>query len=314
MECLPISVVIPTMNRPSALRRTLDTYMKSSVLPKQIIIVDQSQTDEMVESVKKIIKAYSEMVEIRYVFQEIPSLTKARNKGLSLASENIIVLSDDDIDIYPDTLLNLYSIMQDDTISLVAGFDDNGERSKSCIGYLLGTKSFRKRKIGHVTNSMLGRYPDKVVGQIKTEWAMGFFFAIKKQYTDQWNLKWDENLTSYAYAEDLDFSYSYYKNSKKNKLRCVLDERIHVRHLVSKEYRVPSKKHMYMYVINRLYLSYKHSMGIKSILSMKWCNFILYIYKIVKKENPQDMRSAMKVAARNKKAITEGKLCDLYTK
>ena len=41
------------------------------------------------------------------------------------------------------------------------------------------------------------------------------FLAIKKDIVDEYNLSFDENLISYPCHEDLDFTYSYYKISKK---------------------------------------------------------------------------------------------------
>ena len=126
--------------------------------------------------------------------------------------QKLLVCSDDDVEVYADTLKNVYDLFQNPQIPMIAGLDDCAAKSTSKIGYLLGTKSFFKRKIGHVTASMLGRFPaQQVKGEVDTQWAMGFFFAVRTPLLKKWNIKWDENLTGYAYAEDLDFSYSYYK-------------------------------------------------------------------------------------------------------
>ena len=312
MTYLPISVLIPTMNRPDTLRDTLDSYMQAEYLPTQIVIVDQSEDQEMQEENKGIIKSYSLETRIEYFYQEIPSSTKARNTAIKLATEEILVFSDDDINIYLDTLNKVYSLMKDNNIAMTAGINDMEKSSDSRIGYLLGTKSFSKRKIGHVTASMLGRYPRKIEGQVETQWAMGYFFVVRKSLILNWNIRWDENLTSYAYAEDLDFSYSYYKNAHAQGMRCILDKNVHVKHMSSQEYRIPSKKHTYMYVINRAYLSKKHHMGLRSAIAMRWCNFWMLMMRIVKKENPKDMWSAMKIVEKHKKEIANGNLSELY--
>ena len=307
MNILPISVLIPTMNRPETLKRTLDTYAQADRAPSQIVVVDQSQDTETAKEIEKIVKSF-EGIETVYVYQETPSLTAARNNALKYAKEEIIVCSDDDVDVYKDTLYNVYRVMSDESVSMIAGRDDKSGGKNGSIGYLLGTRSFKKRRIGHVTLSMLGRFPDEVKGQVDTEWAMGFFFSVKKSLIMKWNLRWDENLTSYAFSEDLDFSYAYFKNSRKENLRCVFDETVHVNHMVSREYRVPSKKSTFMYVINRYYLSYKHNMGFRSRLAMKWCNFWRLVERTVKKECPADMWKAMVFVSRNKKDIRQGKI------
>lgn len=307
MKRLPVSLLIPTMNRPETLKRTLDTYTQADWLPSQIVVVDQSQDAEIANEIERLVKSY-EVIETVYVYQETPSLTAARNNALKYAKEEIIVCSDDDVDVYNDTLYHVYRVMSDESVSMIAGLDDRSNGKNGSIGYLLGTRSFRKRKIGHVTLSMLGRFPDEVKGQVDTEWAMGYFFVVRKSLLDKWNIRWDENLTSYAYAEDLDFSFAYYKKAKSENLKCVLNEQVRVKHCVSKEYRTPSTKSTYMYVVNRYYLSFKHNMGLKSRLAMKWCNFWRLIERTVKKECPADMWKAMVFVSRNKKDIRQGKI------
>lgn len=310
MNVLPISVLIPTMNRPETLKRTLDTYAQADRAPSQIVVVDQSQDTETAKEIEKIVKSF-EGIDTVYVYQETPSLTAARNNALKYAKEEIIVCSDDDVDVYKDTLYNVYRVMSDESVSMIAGLDDKSGGKNGSIGYLLGTRSFKKRRIGHVTLSMLGRFPDEVKGQVDTEWAMGFFFSVKKSLIMKWNLRWDENLTSYAFSEDLDFSYAYFKNSRKENLRCVFDETVHVKHMVSREYRVPSKKSTFMYVINRYYLSYKHNMGLKSRLAMKWCNFWRLIERILRKEKPGDFINAQRCLRKNIKKVKSGEIKDL---
>lgn len=307
MNVLPISVLIPTMNRPETLKATLDSFFNGDVLPAQVVVVDQSN-DENAKKTKNVCDKYSDKAQIKYVYQERPSSTEARNNAYNYASGEIIVFSDDDVLVYKNTLKNVVSVMQRNEVAMIAGIDDNSSASSTNIGYLLGTKSYKNRKIGHVTLSMLGRYPDNIKGEIETQWAMGYFFVVRKSLLDKWNIRWDENLTSYAYAEDLDFSFSYYKKAKSENLKCVINEQVRVKHCVSKEYRTPSTKSTYMYVVNRYYLSYKHNMGFRSRLAMKWCNFWRLVERTVKKECPADMWKAMVFVSRNKKDIRQGKI------
>lgn len=275
-----LTVIIPTMNRPDTLERTLAGYIKGSAVPDQIVIVDQTQTETTRQKVEKLTKQYGG----EYIYQEEPSLTAARNKGLSAARNDIVVCSDDDVDVYEDTLINTYTTMQREEIALIAGLDDNANASQTNIGYLLGTKSYRKRKIGHVTKSVLGRYPDTVTGETETEWAMGYFFVIRKTLCDQWDIRWDERLVSYAYAEDLDFSWRYCNKAHSSGLKCVLSEQIRVRHMVSKEYRTPSAKSTYMYVVHRRYIAQKNKCGLG--IAMSWCDLWRLIERIIKREEP----------------------------
>lgn len=293
------------MNRPETLKSTLDSFFNGDVLPTQVVVVDQSN-DINAKRTKDVCDKYSDKALMKYVHQKVPSLTKARNNAYKYATEEIIICSDDDVLIYEDTLKNIADIMKRKSVAMIAGIDDNTLSSSTNVGYLFGTKSYINRKIGHVTLSMLGRYPDNIRGEIETQWAMGYFFVVRKSLLDKWHIRWDENLTSYAYAEDLDFSFSYYKKAIKENLKCVLNEKVHVKHCVSNEYRTPSKKSTYMYVINRYYLSFKHNMGFKSRLAMKWCNMWRLMEKALKHEAPFDMLNAIKHLNKNKNDIKMG--------
>ena len=305
---LPITLAIPTMNRPQTLKRTLESYLAADFLPAQIIIVDQSAEQETRKQNEQLLNIFPADVAKSYLYQEVPSLTKARNFALHNAEQEISVYSDDDIDVYKDTLKNVYDLFQNKDIAMIAGLDDCSLKSKTNIGYLLGTKSFAKRKIGHVTKSMLSRYPDTIKGEIPTEWAMGYFFAIRTILAKKWALTWDENLTSYAYAEDLDFSYSYYKHAEAEGLKSILSDKVHVKHLVSKEYRTPSKKATYMYVCHRYYLLCKHKEGLMGKAAFWYCNFWRFIERIIKKQQPKDMFDAMVYCFKNSKKIGKGGL------
>ncbi|SHJ13681.1 glycosyltransferase family 2 protein [Parasporobacterium paucivorans] len=312
VRTLPISFVIPTMNRPDAFKRTIDGLMDKEYIPAQIIVVDQSLNDTEKDLNRSCLGFYNDRIETEYIFQEKPSLTKARNNGYKLCRHEIIVCSDDDVDVKEDTLKNLFNLMQNDNVAMVAGINENSGHSRTDLGYLFGTKSFRNRKIGHVTLSVLGRYPDDVRGEVETQWAMGYFFAIRKSLKDRWNLEWDERLTGYAYAEDLDFSYGYYKKAQTEKRRCIINEQVRVRHLVSNEYRVPTLKGTYMYVINREYISYKHKMGAASRVVSRWTNTGQFLLRCIKRERPMDMLRAQARCEKNRKLIKAGILRETF--
>lgn len=306
MKQLPISLLIPTMNRPDSLKRTLSTYFMGDSYPMQLIVVDQSQNINTANENKMVVKSFSDKCNVRYIYQAEPSLTKARNNAFQYATEEIVLCSDDDVDVYKNTLNNVYQIMSDDKIAMLGGINDNEQAASTNIGYLLGTKSYKNRNIGHVTLSVLGRFPNEIHGQVDTMWTMGFFFAIKKSLKDRWNIEWDENLTSYAYAEDLDFSYSYYKKAQQEGLRCIFSSDVHVKHMVTKEYRTPTKKQCYMYVLNREYIRNKHMKGFKSRLAIQWCDFWRLIERILTRKNPKDFALAMLYSQWNKEKVWKG--------
>lgn len=303
---LPISIIIPTFNREEALKRTLSTIDEySEMVPDEVIVVDQSI---QLETRKRIRDCCDEFASIkcRYIFLETPSTTKARNVGVQNAGNDILVFMDDDVDVNGDTLGNLYELLRDESIAMVGVIDETLPTSGGTLGCLFAMKSYRNRNIGHVTKALLGRYPQKVNGTVDTMWAMGFCFAVKKQYVTKWNLLFDEKLTGYAYAEDLDFTYRYYRQAQKQDLKCLLSENISVRHLETKEYRIPSKRNIFKYVINRKYLAYKYESPLSTHILMCWANIGLMLSRIVNHEPCYDIIAASRRCHQLKKYLKKG--------
>jgi GT2 family glycosyltransferase len=289
ISVFPISVIIPTYERPDSLADTLSSFNSSEYKANEIIVVDQSANHKEANSL--ICKKYQN---VRYFWLPTPSSTKARNLGISLAVNDIIVFSDDDVNIEGDTLTNVFNIMNQNDYALLGGLDRKTMNNKSSIfSYIIGKKSFFKRKIGHMTKSIFGRYPDKVTCETNTEWAMGYFFSVKKSYCIKWGLRFDERLREYAYAEDLDFTYRYCLNAKKENLKTVLSPEVFVNHKVSSEYRSQSEKMVKYLFVNRGYIA--HKLGIRgSKAAMGWSNFWIFIYAVLKKENVNYYKKAAK--------------------
>lgn len=303
-----ISVIIPTMNRPSSLARTLGYIAESSYLPTEIIIVDQSSTPEARDATRCVTIEYGTILNINYVYQEISSLTKARNCGLRMAKEEIIVFSDDDVDVRKSTFSEVHRLMQDPTIALVGGFNEGDKMKKvSLLSCLFLKASYRKRHTGHVAAGLYGRFPSSTDIEVPTEWAMGFFFVVRKSLIDKWNVRFDENLKYYAYAEDLDFTYGYYLNAKEENYKCIMSRNLTVRHNVSAEFRTTQFKVTMMEMIHREYIAHKYNDNF-SPLSLLWCNWGTFVLRLIKRNRPLDVISAMCFVSRNRKQIHRGNL------
>ena len=131
---------------------------------------------------------------------------------------------------------------------------------------------------------------------------------VRKSCLDRWKIRWDENLTSYAYAEDLDFSYAYYKAARKSGYRCIIDPSVHVKHLATLEYRVPSAKSTYMYIVNRKYLAHKHHMGLWGVLCRNWCELWRFVEQFVGHKDYKTFLSAYVCKFKFAKDINAGNL------
>ena len=211
-----ISIIIPTMNRPNTLINTIESVMSSHRKPDEIVIVDQSCDLNMVEETRKKVINIAGNERVKYLYLKTPSSTAARNMGIDNCTNEVLIFMDDDINVKSDTFSSILEIMKDNSISMIGGLNELdmavGQGNK--LGYLFGRKSLLKRNQGHVVKAVFGRYPSCINKRVETQWAMGYFFVVRRSLIKKWNIRWDERLVSYAYAEDLDFTYSYYKKSK----------------------------------------------------------------------------------------------------
>lgn len=312
MKLLDISIIIPTRNRAKSIIETIDSIYKCEYIPNEIIIIDQSENKQS-QIIKKEISRYKD-IEIKYIHQNIPSSTSSRNKGIELAKNEIIVFSDDDIYVEEKTLYNIYEKFKNDkSISLIAAIDklSLGEVSNkltSIIGYTFFRNNPFKQN-GYVMKSMFGRYPKTIEKTIETEWAMGYFFATKKSILEVGNIRFDENMKSYAYAEDLDFTYRINKYSKDNKLNMIIDPKIIVEHRVSKEWRTTKLQYSIAFIVNREYLSYKlFPNSIRSRIMVRWANIGEVVRRILIKDNPKDIIKAQQICYKYRNEIKNGNI------
>lgn len=281
------------MNRPDSLDRTLKYMTLGNDVPEQVVIIDQSEQLDVRKENESVLRSYEpDFGNVVYQYQNTPSLTKARNYGYTFATNEIIVFSDDDVDVRKDTFSNIASLFSNDSLAMAGGVNEGEEDAPaSTMSSIFGMASIRKRNIGHMSRACYGRFPSTCGDQTPTEWAMGFFFAVRKSLMNRWSIRFDEKLKSYAYAEDLDFTYGYYLKAKAEKLHCVMSRQLIVKHNVSKEYRIPKRSHIFMTVLHRYYISHKYSLPCYELNNL-WSNIGLYLLKLSKKERPSDLFDA----------------------
>lgn len=162
------------------------------------------------------------------------------------------------------------------------------------------------RNEGHVTKAVFGRFPERCGEQTPTQWAMGFCFAVRRSCVERWQLRFDEHLQYYAYAEDLDFTYRYYKYATKEKMLCFFSNQFVVTHQASQEYRTPTRQATFFYVLNRYYLSKKLFGTLSSRLWASWSNIGTMIMMKLHHEPAKDVVDAMRFYRRYSKDINQG--------
>ena len=100
-----ISIIIPNYNKEKYIEKCVDSVLKQSYMPKEIIIVDDCSTDNSRRIIEKLAK---ENESIKLIYPKTNGgVSKARNLGLQNASYDYVTFIDsDDFYINVDKLKN----------------------------------------------------------------------------------------------------------------------------------------------------------------------------------------------------------------
>ena len=99
-----ISVIIPVFNESKTISRCLTTLLNQSILPYEIIIIDDGSTDDTIKKVKIQQKSSRK---IKILTQDHQGPAKARNFGANIAKGKILVFVDGDMEFEQYFLENL---------------------------------------------------------------------------------------------------------------------------------------------------------------------------------------------------------------
>ena len=168
-----ISVIIPTYNRCDLLKRAINSVIKQTVTPKEIIVVDNGSTDQTYHMVSSLFP------EINYFIEKKRGVSAARNKGILESKSKWIAFLDSD-DAWKPTKLEKqmeYSVFNQDKYRIIHT-DENWYRNKKFLNQL----KKHKKSGGNIFKNSLQLCcisPSSVV--------------LKKQIFDDYGL-FDENL------------------------------------------------------------------------------------------------------------------------
>lgn len=115
----PVSAIIPTKNRPDDLRRTIQTLLAQTVLPREVVIVDQSADERSCSAVHDEfadrMRDPTAAPRLKYVRDSsIQGVSAARNHSMKLAEEAVWLFLDDDVVMEPEFIAELMSVYETD--------------------------------------------------------------------------------------------------------------------------------------------------------------------------------------------------------
>jgi len=116
MEAMPIATVaVSTRDRPEDLRRCLDALMRLPDDGQEYLVIDNCPATD---ATKELIKNYPK---VRYVREEVPGSSAARNRALREAKHEFVAFTDDDATPDPNWLRSLLRNFRDPRVMCVTG-------------------------------------------------------------------------------------------------------------------------------------------------------------------------------------------------
>lgn len=113
---MKISIITPSFNQGNYIEKTIDSVLSQKYPDLEYIIIDGGSTDNSVEVIKKYEKYLT-----YWVSEKDKGQSHAINKGLKLATGEVVNWINSDDWYYPDTLHKVASAFEDENILVVSG-------------------------------------------------------------------------------------------------------------------------------------------------------------------------------------------------
>jgi glycosyltransferase involved in cell wall biosynthesis len=211
LERTSVSVVIPSLNRCDSLKLLVTDLLQQSLLPTEIIVVDDSDNDRT----KNMLNVFSDarIIHIKPSNPEMRSITRARNIGVKKATGQIIVSLDDDIRLHKNYIREIAKVFGERPEILgIQGPIANVNNNTCRLGNLFNRLFFLVHKANnkaHILPSGRATIPCNVVQPIVCEWFSGTNGAYRKEILQEF--QFNEKLRGYSLCEDMDLSYRIHK-------------------------------------------------------------------------------------------------------
>jgi glycosyltransferase involved in cell wall biosynthesis len=117
-----MSIIVPTCNRSTSLRRALLSFINQDfpATDYEILVIDNVSTDDTRAACEEMIGAHPGHA-IRYIYEPIPGTTPARHRGAAAAKSPILVFTDDDIEADRGWLSAIHDAFHSADVHVVGG-------------------------------------------------------------------------------------------------------------------------------------------------------------------------------------------------
>ena len=202
-----VSIIIPTKNRPGDLEAAIESVLRQTVMPEELVIIDQSETDESAGRVSSLLTGHDGVIvpKLRYLRDtQISGLAQARNRSMQIATCEIWVFLDDDVYLEPQFLQELLAVYDDHPNATgVSGIITNYEAPARIFRYwsalFVRGPFFDDRQPIYWNAQLLQRCTPIRVSRLG-----GGLMSFRADRVR--NVRFDENLRGVSDGEDVDFT------------------------------------------------------------------------------------------------------------
>jgi len=211
-----ITVIIPTYNRESDLKKCINSILSQTVIPDEVIVIDDGELKE----IPLYERCTQRGINLVYIKKNKHGVVFSRNIGVEKAKGDIIFLLEDDVVLFPDyieEILKVYQLYESQGVNIggVGGIIANPPQ-KGLKKFLLWAyyviffnSGFKEGKIlpsGFGTDYNSTPFPLKKIQEV--DFLPGGVSSFKKEIFNQFQfLEKYQTETGYAQGEDRDFSY-----------------------------------------------------------------------------------------------------------
>jgi glycosyltransferase involved in cell wall biosynthesis len=180
---MDISVVIPLLNEEESIQELYDwiaSVMQSNQFLYEVIFIDDGSTDSSWDVIHKLSLSHEEIRAIR--FQKNYGKSQALDAGFEMASGDVVITMDADLQDSPDEIPELYDLVTKENYDLVSGWKK--KRYDNVLAKNLPSKLFNwaARKTSglklHDFNCGLKAYKNTVVKNVKVSGEMHRYIPV----------------------------------------------------------------------------------------------------------------------------------------
>ena len=266
------------------LEKCLDFILFQTILPKEVIIVDNGNsagTEQLIKRKKD--EFETKAISLKYIENNKEnSLTVGRNIGAQNAKGEIVVFLDDDVVLDKEYIKEILMVYENHPNAMgVHGYIYNLNKKFLRIKNLFGRFFF----LGYISEnecnilpSVTTTYPVPLSKIISCQWLSGANHSYKKRILEEF--KYDEKLKKWSQCEDIDFSYRVFKKYSGS---LYITPYAKLTHRVSPEGRMPKKELVNMCEVYELYFFYRNiEQTLKNKLIYLWSRVGKLIFNILR--------------------------------